>query len=186
MQAAGIGDSARRVSTRELFLGFLEVGLSGFGGVLPFARRMLVERRRWLTEQEFTEVLSLSQFLPGPNVVNVCIIVGRRFQGPIGALAAALGMMLLPLIVVIVLAALFARVSEVEAVRGACYGVSAAASGLMLSVALKMARPIRRSPWQIGIAVVVFAAIATARLPLQWVLGAMVPLSVAIAWWRRS
>src|SRR5665647_1519263 len=86
------------VTTRELFVGFLQVGLSGFGGVLPFARRMLVDKRRWLTELEFNEVLSLSQFLPGPNIVNVSIIVGRRFQGPIGALAATLGLMLMPLI----------------------------------------------------------------------------------------
>src|SRR5260370_38542884 len=84
------------VSSTDLFVGFLKVGMSGFGGVMPFARRMLVEERRWLSEREFTEVLSLSQFLPGPNIINVSIIVGSRFAGPAGSLAASLGLMLMP------------------------------------------------------------------------------------------
>src|SRR5262249_20314811 len=91
------------VGAGELFLGFLKVGLSGFGGVLPFARRMLVEERALLTEREFTELLSLSQFLPGPNVVNLSIIVGNRFHGPLGSLAALFGLMLMPFLIVIAL-----------------------------------------------------------------------------------
>lgn len=79
------------VSTARLFVGFLKIGLSGFGGVMPFARRMLVEQQRWLTELEFLDVLSLSQFLFGPNIVNVSIIVGRRFRGATGAVAACAG-----------------------------------------------------------------------------------------------
>ena len=70
-------------------MAFLKIGLSGFGGVLPFARRMLLDQKQWLTELEFNEVLALSQFLPGPNIINVAIIIGRRLQGPAGALAAA-------------------------------------------------------------------------------------------------
>lgn len=173
------------VTTRELFVGFLKVGLSGFGGVLPFARRMLVEKRQWLTEQEFNEVLSLSQFLPGPNIVNVSIIVGRRFQGPIGALAATLGLMLMPLIIILLLAALYGQFAQIEAVRGAANAVSAAAAGLMLAVGFKMARPIRKTPWQVGIGVLAFAAIGLARLPLLWVLAVLAPLSVGIAWRQR-
>jgi chromate transporter len=178
-------DGARGVSVPELFFGFLKVGLSGFGGVLPFARRMLVEQRRWLTETEFTEVLSLAQLLPGPNIVNVCVIIGRRFQGVVGSFAATFGLMLMPLVVVLLLAMLFARYAGIEAVRNACYGVTAAASGLMLSVGFKMARAIRRVPWQLGIAALVFAATALARLPLLWVLAVLVPLSLAIAWRRQ-
>src|SRR3954469_14522823 len=86
---------------RELFVAFLKTGISGFGGVLPFARRMLVDERKWLTELEFNEVLSLGQFLPGPNIVNVSIMVGRRFQGAGGALAAVCGLMLLPLAMIL-------------------------------------------------------------------------------------
>ena len=171
-----------QVSTRELFVGFLKVGLSGFGGVLPFARRMLVDRRQWLTELEFNEVLSLSQFLPGPNIVNVSIIIGRRFQGPLGALAATLGLMLMPLIIIIILAAVYGEFAQIEAVRGATTAVSAAAAGLMLSVGFKMARPIRKFPWQVGIALVAFAAIGLARLPLLWVLALLAPVSLGIAW----
>jgi chromate transporter len=173
-----------QVTTRALFIEFLKVGMSGFGGVLPFARRMLVERRHWLSDVEFNEVLSLSQFLPGPNIVNVSIIVGRRFRGPIGSIAASLGLMLMPLAIVLLLATLFAEFAQIEAVRHACTGVSAAASGLVTALALKMGKTIRHTPWQVGIAVVAFGAIGVARQPLPWVLAALVP--VAVAWsWRR-
>src|SRR4249920_2159002 len=96
-------ESPLSVSTTELFVGFLKVGMSGFGGVMPFARRMLVEERRWLTEHEFIEVLSLSQFLPGPNIINVSIIVGSRFAGPAGSFAASIGLMLMPFLIVLAL-----------------------------------------------------------------------------------
>lgn len=174
------------VTLGDLAVAFLKVGLSGFGGVLPFARHMLVEQRRWLTEQEFTEVLSLSQFLPGPNIVNASVIVGRRFRGPLGAVVAPLALMLMPIAVVLVLAAVFAEFAEVEAVRGACRGVSAAASGLVLAMALRMAQPIRRTAWQVAVGAIVFAAIGLARLPMLWVLAALVPVSLGIAWWRRD
>lgn len=174
------------VTAGALFAGFLQVGVSGFGGVLPFARRMLVEQRRWLTEQEFTEILSLAQFLPGPNIVNVAVIVGRRFQGPLGAVVAPFGLMLLPQVIVLLLAAALAEVAEVEAVRGACRGIAAAASGLVLAMALRMAEPIRRTAWQVGIGAIVFAAIGLVRLPMLWVLAAVVPLALALAWWRRE
>jgi chromate transporter len=180
------GPSApQRVATGVLFRGFLIIGVSGFGGVMPFAHRMLVERRRWLTEREFTEALSLSQFLPGPNIVNLSVIVGRRFQGTIGAVAATVGLLLMPLVIVLVLATLFAEFAHIDAVRGACAGVSAAASGLILSVALKMARPIRGMPLQLGIAAITFAAIALLRTPLLWTLAVVAPLSVGLAWRRR-
>jgi chromate transporter len=174
------------VSNTALFTGFLKVGLSGFGGVLPFARRMLVDRQQWLTEQEFVEVLSLSQFLPGPNIVNVAVIVGRRFQGPKGAFAAALGLMLIPLVAVLLLATLYGAFAQIDAVRDACSGVSAAASGLVLAIALKMARPIAVTPWQVGVGAGAFAAIGLARLPLLPVLAVLVPISLGIAIWRRS
>src|SRR6476620_11825523 len=107
------------VSRRELFIAFLKVGVSGFGGVLPFARRMLVDERKWLTEMQFNEVLSLGQFLPGQNIVNVSIMVGRRFQGIAGSLAATLGLMLLPLAMILSLAALYGQIEQFERVRSA-------------------------------------------------------------------
>jgi len=173
------------VSSSALFIAFLKVGLSGFGGVLPFARRMIVERRHWLSEAEFLDVLSLSQFLPGPNIVNVSIIIGRRFQGVTGAIAASVGLMLMPLAVVLALATLYAQYAQIDAVRSACSAVSASASGLIVATALKLARPIRDSTWQVGVCVVAFVAIALLRVPLLWVLLALCPLSFGIAWRTR-
>lgn len=178
--------AAPRVRATMLFWGFLKIGLSGFGGVLPFARHTLVERERWLTEQEFTEVLSLSQFLPGPNIVNVSVIVGRRFDGVIGAAAATLGLLLMPLVIVLLLATLYAEFAQIDAIRRACYAVSAAASGLIIAMAVKLSTPIRRTPWQVAVCAVTFAAVAVARAPLFWVLAAVVPVSLAIAWRDRE
>lgn len=173
------------VSLRALFFRFLAAGLSGFGGVLPFARHMLVEKCQWLTEVEFAEVLALAQFLPGPNIVNVSVIVGRRFQGPRGALAAVLGLMLMPMIIVMALATLYDHYSDVPMVRDAMNGVAAAASGLILAVGIKMAGTIRGSVAALALAAVAFAAIGVARMPLLWVLAAMAPLSIGYYWFKR-
>src|SRR5262245_13392736 len=105
-----------RITRRALFLGFLEIGLSGFGGVLPWARRVLVERRGWLTAQEFTETLSLGHILPGPNIVNVSIAIGKRFHGPIGSMLAFSGLMLVPLLIVLLLGWLYTQYGEMQAV----------------------------------------------------------------------
>ena len=169
-------------SRRELFLRFLIVGMQGFGGVLPFARRMLVEQRRWVSEREFIEVLSLSQFLPGPNIVNVSIIVGSRFRGASGSVAAVLGLMLMPFLIVLALAALYAQFAAIEAVRGATNGVSAAATGLVIATAIKMAQPLKGVAWQIAMGILTFVAIGLLRVPLLWALAVLAPLSIAIAW----
>src|SRR4051812_1688231 len=97
------------VTLGALFTGFFSIGVSGFGGVLPFARRLIVEQRRWLDEAEFNDVLGMCQILPGPNVVNVSIVVGARFRGPAGAAAAFSGLLLAPLAIVLALATLHAR-----------------------------------------------------------------------------
>ncbi|MFI4952013.1 MAG: chromate transporter [Burkholderiales bacterium] len=174
--------AAAQPSRRGLFLGFLIVGVQGFGGVMPFARRMLVEQRRWLGEREFIEVLSLSQFLPGPNIVNVSIIVGSRFRGLSGSLAAALGLMLMPFLIVLALAALYAHFAAIEAVRDATTGVSAAATGLVIAMGIKMALPLKDVAWQIAMAALAFAAIGLLRIPLLWALAVLAPISIAIAW----
>ncbi|MEO8740062.1 MAG: chromate transporter [Casimicrobiaceae bacterium] len=173
-------------SAGDLFRGFLKVGISGFGGVLPFARHMLVEERRWLDEREFTEVLSLSQFLPGPNIINVAVIVGNRFRGPFGSLSACLGLMLMPFLIVLALAALYARFDTFAAVRGATAAVSSAATGLVIATGLKMARPLLGTRWQVVIALLGFLALAIVRVPLLWALLALAPLAVAIAWGTRN
>src|SRR5574343_1295737 len=98
--------SSPRPDLRALFLGFSAVGLSGFGGVLPFARRMLVEQRRWMSAEEFNAQLGLCQFLPGPNVINLAVVVGKRYQGVAGAIVAPLGMLAGPFLIVMLLAML--------------------------------------------------------------------------------
>jgi chromate transporter len=185
MSDSSVPSTVARLSLSELFFGFLKVGMSGFGGVMPFARRMIVDERRWLTEAEFLDVLSLSQFLPGPNIVNVSVIIGRRFQGVPGSLAATAGLMLMPLVIVLLLATLYAQYAEVDAVRNALGGMSASASGLILATALKLARPIRSSAWQMAVAAAVFVAIALLRVPLVWVLAVACPVALGIAWWSR-
>jgi len=171
---------------RQLFLGFLSIGASGFGGVLPFARRMLVERKGWLTSAEFTEVLSLGQFLPGPNICNVSVCVGRRFHGLRGALAAFGGLMLVPFLVVTALGLLYARYGHRPEVEAAFDGIAAAAAGLVVATGLKMLDAHRRDGLALLVVAVTFVGIALFRWPLLILLLVVAPLSVALAWWRRS
>jgi chromate transporter len=181
----GTGSAVPAPSRADLFRGFLSVGLQGFGGVLPFARRMLVEDRRWLSEREFVEVLSLSQFLPGPNVVNAAVIVGNRYGGPLGSVVSLLGLLLMPVVIAIALTMLYTLWSELAPVRGAAYGVTSAATGLVIATGLRMGTPIRGVPWQVGVAAATFLALGVLRVPLLWALAALLPLSIAIAWRAR-
>ena len=166
-----------------LFIAFLTIALSGFGGVLPFARRTLVERRGWLTAEAFNETLALCQSLPGPNIVNLSIVVGSRFAGARGALAAVFGLVGAPVALVIVLGALYGRFGEVGRLHGAITGLGAAAAGLVAATGALMARPlIRRRPLSatlfMGLA---FIGVGLAHLPLAWVLLGLAPLSIAAA-----
>lgn len=171
-------------SPAELFVAFLGVGLSGFGGVLPFARRMLVERRQWLSAQEFTENLALCQTLPGPNIVNLTIVVGSRFAGPLGALAALTGLTAAPVAIVLVAATLYGRYGSVGRLPAMIAALGAAASGLVAATAAKMAWPIvRQRPLSATpFIVLAFVAIGLLRLPLAWVMLALPPMSIAAAW----
>jgi chromate transporter len=172
----------RGVTLGALFLGFLQIALSGFGGVLAWARRLIVEQRRWLDDRDFTDMLSLCQFLPGPNIVNVSIYVGARFRGPLGSLAAFAGLLAAPMAIVLVLGALYARFGEAGAVRGGFVGISAAAAGLVIATALKMVVPFARKPVAIAFGLAAFGAVGALRLPMIEVLLVLAPLSVAVAW----
>ena len=184
-EAAPARDAERRVPTvSELFLGFLSAGLSGFGGVLPFARRMIVEKRRWLTAEEFTDLWSLCQFLPGPNIVNMSIALGLRYRGLPGALAGALGLLGAPFFIMVGVGALYMRFGSVPQVKSVLAGISAVAAGLVLAMAIKMANTPRVRSWMAVFAVVAFTAIAMARLPLATVLAVLAPMSIVAAWLR--
>jgi chromate transporter len=170
---------------RELYRGFFLAGARGFGGTMPWARRMLVEERRWLTVPEFTELYGLCNFLPGPNVVNLSVVVGGRFHGPRGALTAFAGLLTLPLVLVLCLAALYGRYGALPGVDALLRGVGAAAAGLVLSTGLKMAAPLARRPQALVFLAATFAAVAWLRWPLLPVLLTLAPLSVLAVWLRR-
>jgi chromate transporter len=187
LPAAGAAGTPRAVPPPALFWCFLLMGLRGFGGVMPWARRALVEERAWLSEQEFTEALSLCQFLPGPNVVNLSIHVGNRLGGAAGALAAFGGLMLAPCCIIIGIGALYGAYGDLPLVRSAIGGVAAVAAGLIVAMGVKMARPLlRRAPGALFIALA-FVAVGPLQLPLPLVLLVLAPASVAVAfvwrWW---
>ena len=170
----------------ELFLRFTQVAVSGFGGVLPFARRMLVEERRWLDAEEFADVLSLCQLLPGPNIVNIAVCVGARYHGARGAVAAVAGLVSAPFLMMLALGALYTQYGQLPAVSAVFRGVSAAAAGLILSVGIKMAASRRLRSAMALFTVATFAGIAILRLPLLPLLLLAAPASVAAAFWREG
>src|SRR5882724_2664131 len=119
---------------RELFVAFAKMSLSGFGGVLVFARRAIVDQHRWMTADEFNEVFALCHFLPGPNVVNLSVVFGSRFRGIAGSIAAFAGLLGPPMVIATILAALYARFGEIDVLRRILAGVSCAAVGLLIAV----------------------------------------------------
>lgn len=153
----------------------------GFGGVLPWTRRMVVEQRGWLTGPEFTDLLALCQFLPGPNVANLSVALGARFRGVPGALAALTGLLAAPVAIVIALGGLYARYGEHPEVRGAFEGLAAAASGLLVATACRIAWPLRSNPVAVLIAALAFVSIALLRLPLLPTMLALAVLGVLLA-----
>ncbi len=168
----------------QLFLGFAQISMSAFGGALPWARRVLVEDRAWLDSDDFTDTLALCQFLPGPNIINLSIAVGSRFRGPLGALCAFLGLMGAPVVLAIGLGALYGRYGQLEALRGMFAALGAAAAGLVITTAAKMAVPIVKRQPIVGIPVIAagFVMAGLLRWPLPLVLAVLAPLSVALAW----
>jgi chromate transporter len=167
----------------ELFIAFATVSLSGFGGVLAWSRRMMVEERKWLTAEQFNETYALCSFLPGGNILNFSVIFGARFHGVWGSIAAAGGLMGPPLLLVLIMAGLYAHYGDLPLFRHALTGVASAAAGLMMATVAKMARPLFRNRVVIGplIALTTFLAIGILQWPLPLVLAVIVPVSIAAA-----
>jgi chromate transporter len=170
-----------------LFVAFAKMSLAGFGGVLVWARRGIVDQHRWMTANEFNETFALCHFLPGPNVVNLSVVFGSRFRGIPGALAAFAGLLGPPVVIVTVLAALYARYGEIDALRRILAGISCAAVGLLISALFRMMMPLIERRDLIGLVILaaVFVAIGLLRLPLPAVLLVAIPLSIAIAFFIR-
>lgn len=179
---------SRPASPLALFIAFTLLALQGFGGVLAVAQRELVDRRGWLTRLEFVELYAVAQLLPGPNVVNLSLMIGDRYFGLRGALAAISGMLLAPLLVVLALAASYQQLAQYPAVAGALRGMGAVAAGLILAMALKMLTTLRGNVLgpalctALGLATL--TAIAVFRVPLAWVVIGLGLSGWGLARWR--
>ena len=171
----------RGVTLGELFAGFFQIALFGFGGVLPWARRMIVEKRGWLNDADFNEMLGLCQVLPGPNVVNLSICVGARFHGWRGSVVSILALLAVPFWFAIAGGYLYVKFGDLSTVRGAMAGVSAAAAGLVIAMGARMARSGIDGPRSALVALAGIFAVALLRWPVGWVLLTLIPISLVLA-----
>jgi chromate transporter len=171
----------------ELFVAFAKMSTAGFGGVLYWARRGIVDQHRWMSADEFNETYALCHFLPGPNIVNFSMVFGSRIRGIAGGIAAFAGLLAPPTIIITILAALYARYGEVDALRRILAGVSCAAVGLLVATVFRMMTPLikRRDVIGLILLVAVLVAIGLARLPLQAVLLVAIPISLAVTFYMR-
>jgi chromate transporter len=168
-----------------LFIAFAKMSLAGFGGVLVWARRGIVDQHKWMTADEFNETFALCHFLPGPNIVNLSFVFGSRLRGIPGAIAAFSGLVGPPALIMVVMGMLYHRYGEIDALRRILSGVACAAIGLMLAVVFRMMTPLlkRRDVIALLVMVAVFVAIGILRLPLPAVLLVAIPISIAITYW---
>ncbi len=161
-------------SKTDLFVSFTWLALQGFGGVLAVVQRELVEKKRWMTREQFVEDWAVAQIMPGPNVVNLSMMIGGRYFGLPGALAALAGMLTAPLVVVLLLAALYGSVADSVVAQNALRGMGAVAAGLVAATGIKLIGALNRNAMGmatcIGLATLTFIAIALLRWPLLWVL----------------
>ena len=175
-------------SVADLFFTFNRLALQGFGGVLAVAQRELVERKRWLSAAQFVETLSVGQVLPGPNIVNVSLMIGDRFFGLRGAFAALAGMLLVPSIVVLALTALYGQFADQPMVSGALRGMGAVAAGLIIATGIRLLNTLKTSalglPLCLAFAALTTLFIAVLRWPLVWVVLGLGSVAVGLAWQR--
>ena len=179
---------ARPASLRELFFAFNWLALQGFGGVLAVAQRELVDRRKWLSQEQFVEMLSVAQILPGPNIVNLALMIGDHAFGVRGAFVALAGMLLAPLVVVLSLTAVYAEFAHLPMVTGALRGMGAVAAGLVIATALKLMGTLKvnpmRAPLALAFATATVVASAWLRWPLAWILLGLGSVAIGVAWKR--
>jgi chromate transporter len=173
------------ITRRALFASFLKMGLLGFGGVLPWARRVIVDERRWLGDREFAELIGLCQVLPGPNVVNLSVIIGARTHGAVGSLIAVTGILLVPVGLMLVIAAFYAAVAHDPLMRNAIAGASAAAAGLILGTAVRLLRH-ARPPWRgMVTGAAAFVAVGVLQWPLVWAIVVLIVAGIGAEWLAR-
>jgi chromate transporter len=175
-------------SLTDLFVSFTILALQGFGGVLAVVQRELVERKQWLTHDEFLEDWAVAQIMPGPNVVNLSLMIGGRYFGLPGAMSALAGMLAVPLVLILLLALLHAQFADNVHVAGALRGMAAVSAGLIGAAGLKLSVALGRSPlplaWCAAIAAVGFVLVALLRCPLFYVLLGLGGVSCVLTWRR--
>ena len=171
------------VLLRALFIEFLKVSLCGVGGGagLVWARRIAVDQRRWITEQDFADIVSVCQFLPGPNIVGIAVCVGTKLRGAVGAIAAVAGFLLIPWTIGFALGLLYLEHAYHPVLQNILGGVSAVAAGLLIATGIRMLLPHRGRPAALLFAALAFGLMGFGRLPLLIVLFSLLPLSIAAA-----
>jgi chromate transporter len=174
--------AGEKLTLGALFSGFFQAGILGFGGVLPVARRMLVEQRKWLSEAEFNDLFSFCQFMPGANIVNLTFVLGARHRGWTGAAAALCGLFAAPVAIVLCAAGLYTRYGSIPTVQHGLTGLAAAGAGLVMGTAMKIAAPILKHWRPFSIAGATFYLVVLLHLSLPLTMGLLLPLSVALAW----
>jgi chromate transporter len=185
-QPASAASHPQPQSLTDLFISMTLLALQGFGGVLAVVQRELVERKRWMTRDEFVEEWAVAQIMPGPNVVNLALMIGGRYFGLRGAMVALAGMLTAPLVVVIILALLYAHFADNAHLAAALRGMGAVAAGLITATGLKLLAALRTHP--LGVAaciafgIATFIAVAVLRLPLAWVLLVLGGVSCWLTW----
>jgi chromate transporter len=179
-------DRPQPQSLTDLFVSFTLLALQGFGGVLAVVQRELVENKRWLTREEFVEEWAVAQIMPGPNVVNLSLMIGQRYFGLRGALAALAGMLTVPLMVVLMLAMVYAQFAGHPGVAGALRGMGAVAAGLIAATGLKLMGALKKHPLGLSVCIALgalcFAGIALLRLPLVYVLVGLGVLACSLTY----
>ena len=181
-------DPSPHVSVREIFFTFLKITLLAFGGAIAWVHRALVIEKKWLTETEFAETLSLCQFLPGPNITNFAVVVGMRLNGVRGTIAALLALIVPPTFILIGVGAIYDKISGVAAIRGALNGLSAAAAGLFCVLVVRMFFVLlrMRPAVTLPIAAAACAGILSGVLNIPLALLTIGPVSIAFAWFKRN
>ena len=186
MQVVSTPVTAQPKSLTDLFVSFTLLALQGFGGVLAVVQRELVEKKRWLTREEFVEDWAVAQIMPGPNVVNLSLMIGARYFGFKGAMAALAGMLIAPLFVVLALAVVYAQFANHPGVLGALRGMGAVAAGLIAATGLKLFGALQKNvlglPLCMALGVLCFIAVALLRLPLGYVLLGLGSIACTVAY----
>lgn len=181
-------DHPKPRSLSDLFWSFTVLAMQGFGGVLAVVQRELVEKKRWLTREEFIEDWAVAQIMPGPNVVNLSLMIGDRYFGVRGALVALAGMITFPMIIVVTLAALFAGLAESVQLQGAMRGMGAVAAGMIAAAGLKLVGALEKNVMGplvcYALLAITFIAIGLFKVPLAWQLWATGPLACLWAYRR--